>query len=285
MPQTAARIPDKNYIERIRELLGDSAKDVQDMYKNQSSLDNAKTFTTDDGGIVYDVQPTFITEGDKSNRKTLTFDDVYFSNNSLKGIDKIEGGYSNRENDDGGATNFGVTQNTLLAYNNWKHPLRKGFNFPVDVKYLTSNQAKQILNEMYYQLYGINKLTNLAIAKNSLDEVINQGTCMGHDLVNVYNTYMGSEYPLTTIISNDFAKVLNELEDTDAVKISDLLSRKRMQRYFDRVDAKPKNINNLRGWFNRLKNYYSNPDEFNNLYNSRVDDYINNKYNQYYNGK
>lgn len=55
-----------------------------------------------------------------------------------------------------------------------------------------------------------------------------------------------------------------------------------MQRYFDRVDAKPKNINNLRGWFNRLKNYYSNPDEFNNLYNSRVDDY---KYNQYYNGK
>lgn len=285
MPQTAARIPDKNYIERIRELLGDSAKDVQDMYKTQSSLDNAKTFTTDDGGIVYDVQPTFITEGDKSNRKTLTFDDVYFSNNSLKGIDKIEGGYSNRENDDGGATNFGVTQNTLLAYNNWKHPLRKGFNFPVDVKYLTSNQAKQILNEMYYQLYGINKLTNLAIAKNSLDEVINQGTCMGHDLVNVYNTYMGSEYPLTTIISNDFAKVLNELEDTDAVKISDLLSRKRMQRYFDRVDAKPKNINNLRGWFNRLKNYYSNPDEFNNLYNSRVDDYINNKYNQYYNGK
>ena len=128
-------------------------------------------------------------------------------------------------------------------------------------------------------------MTNLAIAKNSLDEVINQGTCMGHDLVNVYNTYMGSEYPLTTIISNDFAKVLNELEDTDAVKISDLLSRKRMQRYFDRVDAKPKNINNLRGWFNRLKNYYSNPDEFNNLYNSRVDDYINNKYNQYYNGK
>ena len=58
-----------------------------------------------------------------------------------------------------------------------------------------------------------------------------------------------------------------------------------MQRYFDRVDAKPININNLRGWFNRLKNYYSNPDEFNNLYNSRVDDYINNKYNQYYNGK
>ncbi len=50
MPQTAARIPDKNYIERIRELLGDSAKDVQDMYKTQSSLDNAKTFMLDDFG-------------------------------------------------------------------------------------------------------------------------------------------------------------------------------------------------------------------------------------------
>lgn len=284
MPQATANAQNMNYIEQIKNILGDGGKDTQSILGTLPNIDNARSYTTDDGGIVYDVKPTIVHKEDNMN-KILTFNDVYFSNNSIKGIDEIEGGYSNRKNDDGGATNFGVTQNTLLAYNNWKHPLRKGFNFPTDVKYLTSNQAKQILNEMYYQLYGINKLTNLAIAKNSLDEVINQGTCMGHDLVNVYNTYMGSEYPLTTIISNDFAKVLNELEDTDAVKISDLLSRKRMQRYFDRVDAKPKNINNLRGWFNRLKNYYSNPDEFNNLYNSRVDDYINNKYNQYYNGK
>lgn len=284
MPQATANAQNMNYIEQIKNILGDGGKDTQSILGTLPNIDNARTYTTDNGGIVYDVKPTIVHKEDNMN-KILTFNDVYFSNNSIKGIDEIEGGYSNRKNDDGGATNFGVTQNTLLAYNNWKHPLRKGFNFPTDVKYLTSNQAKQILNEMYYQLYGINKLTNLAIAKNSLDEVINQGTCMGHDLVNVYNTYMGREYPLTTIISNDFAKVLNELEDTDAVKINDLLSRKRMQRYFDRVDAKPKNINNLRGWFNRLKNYYSNPDEFNNLYNSRVDDYINNKYNQYYNGK
>lgn len=284
MPQATVNAQNMNYIEQIKNILGDGGKDTQSILGTLPNIDNARSYTTDDGGIVYDVKPTIVHKEDNMN-KILTFNDVYFSNNSIKGIDEIEGGYSNRKNDDGGATNFGVTQNTLLAYNNWKHPLRKGFNFPTDVKYLTSNQAKQILNEMYYQLYGINKLTNLAIAKNSLDEVINQGTCMGHDLVNVYNTYMGREYPLTTIISNDFAKVLNELEDTDAVKINDLLSRKRMQRYFDRVDAKPKNINNLRGWFNRLKNYYSNPDEFNNLYNSRVDDYINNKYNQYYNGK
>ena len=34
-----------------------------------------------------------------------------------------------------------------------------------------------------------------------------------------------------------------------------------------------------------LKAYYSNPQEFERLYKHRVDDYIKNKYPQFYNGK
>lgn len=50
MPQAIAGLPDKNYIEKIKELLGDSGKNVQEMFKSKLSLDSAKTFTTDDLG-------------------------------------------------------------------------------------------------------------------------------------------------------------------------------------------------------------------------------------------
>ena len=58
---------------------------------------------------------------------------------------KHEGGYSDRLNDLGGPTNYGVTKDSLDEYNNWNSYLRTGFNFPKDVKDLTHDQAKQIL--------------------------------------------------------------------------------------------------------------------------------------------
>lgn len=45
------------------------------------------------------------------------------------------------------------------------------------------------------------------------------------------------------------------------------------------------NVNNLNGWYNRVKSYYSDPLEFEKLYKNKVDDYILRKYPQYYNGK
>lgn len=98
MPQTAARIPDKNYIERIRELLGDSANDVQDMYKIQSSLDNAKTFTTDDFGRPLSrnyLQE--LAEKRKSNNNEitagLTYENYYKLLEHLRGLKNDKGNY------------------------------------------------------------------------------------------------------------------------------------------------------------------------------------------------
>ena len=59
-----------------------------------------------------------------------------------------------------------------------------------------------------------------------------------------------------------------------------------MERYFQSVDENPiQNVNNINGWYNRAKSYYSNSQEFERLYKHRVDDYIKNKYPQFYNGK
>ena len=92
-------------------------------------------------------------------RGKITFDDIYYSkyddNGKIlyKNTDKHEGAFSNRENDLGGKTNYGVTQFSLDEYNNWDSKLKTMRNLPHDVKQLSSSQAKKILDEMYYQRY------------------------------------------------------------------------------------------------------------------------------------
>ena len=86
-------------------------------------------------------------------------------------------------------------------------------------------------------------------------------------------------------MSDKIADTINQLTKEEEDNINDLLSRKRMERYFNNVDKNPININNLRGWYNRIRTFYSNPQSFENLYQSQIDYYIKIKYAPYYNGK
>ena len=220
------------------------------------------------------------------------FDDIYYSKLDesgrviYKGTKENEGEFSYRKNDLGGKTNYGITQFSLDEYNSWKNPLKKGKNFPIDVKELKSLQAKQILDEMYYQRYGINKITNMIIARNVFDSEINQGTLAGKYLSQSINEIKGMSLPLNKIISQNLADIVNNLSFDDIIKLNDLFTIKRMDRYFESVDKKSiQNINNLRGWYNRAIGYYSNPEVFEKLYKDKVDYYIKKKYPHYYNGE
>ena len=96
----------------------------------------------------------------------------------------------------------------------------------------------------------------------------------------------GTDIKGATVISPNLATSINLLNSNETSQFNDLLSQKRMSRYFDSVDRNPqKNINNLKGWYNRAKSYYSIPQEFEKLYKNKVDYYILNKYPQFYNGK
>lgn len=173
------------------------------------------------------------TQANDGNNLPFSFDDIYYSQNDnsgntlYKGTADHEGGFSNRANDLGGATNYGITQTSLNEYNSWNSPLKKGYKFPQNVRLLTPEQSKQIL-----------------------------------------------------------ANIVNSLGANEISPFNDLLSQKRMSRYFNSVDKYPQqNINNLNGWYNRVKSYYSNPLEFDKLYKNKVDYYILRKYPQYYNGR
>ena len=233
-------------------------------------------------------------------KANINFDDVYYSelgedgNVIYQGTNKHEGGYSDRLNDLGGPTNYGVRQAALNEYLYlWNDPIKKGGFFPTKVENLTPKQAKQIMYEMYYQRYNINKLQNLQLARNTFDAEVNQGTDAGKMLSRAMNEFYGyqkgdsQKYFYENQVLNDMlANAVNNLTPEETIKINDILAKLRMERYFQSVDEKPiQNVNNINGWYNRAKSYHSNPQEFERLYKHRVDDYIKNKYPQFYNGK
>ena len=263
------------------------------LQQNLPQLNDTNSYTTELGNMALDVPIQFIknVENEEQISRRL-FDEIYYSktdtegNLLYKGTDKHEGGFSDRKNDLGGKTNYGITQSSLDEYNSWNHPLKKGIDFPKDVKQLTQKQSKQILYEMYYMRYGINQIANIRIARNVFDEEMNQGTAAGFDLAAAINEYKNVRFPYNSIISDSLAKSVNSLSENETIEMNDILTQKRMDRYFYSVDKHPeKNINNLRGWYNRASTYYSNPKIFENLYKSKVDYYIQKKYPQYYNGK
>ena len=223
------------------------------------------------------------------NNSCLTIDDVYGSeieNGRViqRGVRDNEQGYVNRKNDLGGATNFGVTQSSLDEYNNWQSPLKKNNNIPVNVKDLTAEQGKQIIDEMYFQRYGINKICSAPLARHLLDMEVSIGTApikyLSENLNNLYNT----NYNRITI-SDTMAQHVNSLSEEEIKELNNKLSIQRMKKYFNSVDKYPKqNINNLNGWYDRTKSYHSSPDDFEKNFGEQKLQYFN-KYGKYYNGR
>ena len=94
---------------------------------------------------------------------------------ALEFLWKAEGGYSNHPNDRGGATQFGVTQNTYNAYRK-----QKGLGIQ-NVKSITRDEAK----DLYYRLFWLtihpaDKTPAQAIA--AFDWAVNSGpkTALSH---------------------------------------------------------------------------------------------------------
>ena len=81
------------------------------------------------------------------------------------------------------------------------------------------------------------------------------------------------------------AEKINNLSEEDAIKINDAYTKRRMEKYLELIDEEHNQINNLKGWYNRARNHYSNQEQFDKLYKSTLDEYLNKKYPMYYNGR
>lgn len=111
----------------------------------------------------------------------------------------VEGGYTV---DNGGPTNYGITQNTLDKYN------KSNGYAPMDVSDITPDDAKHVAKDMYYDKVGLDNLpTKTAVAV--FDYGYNSGPVqavkdlqrtvgveadgkIGHDTINAVNTYVAN---------------------------------------------------------------------------------------------
>ena len=155
MPKSVDDVPDMNYIMKIRKLLGDDIRNTQDAFELKPYFDESKSFTTDEGGIVYDVKPTIVHKEDKDNNEinySLYGED--FDKNFINELvnDKEfnailnnyiipnEGGYVNDKNDSGGETNMGISKKTYGSE---------------DIGKLTRERANAIYYKNYYKFNGL----------------------------------------------------------------------------------------------------------------------------------
>ena len=81
---------------------------------------------------------------------------------------KHEGGFVNNPNDRGGATNFGITQQTLSEW-------RAGPVTVADVEALTEAEARRIYLELYIVWPGFDKIADWRLRHLAVDSGVNHG--------------------------------------------------------------------------------------------------------------
>lgn len=87
---------------------------------------------------------------------------------ALQFVLKWEGGYVNNENDKGGATNYGITQNT---YNCWLSS--QGLPYK-EVRYITREEVEKIYYKNYWLKAGCEKMSP-KFALLAFDTAVNMG--------------------------------------------------------------------------------------------------------------
>lgn len=87
---------------------------------------------------------------------------------ALRFVLKWEGGYVNNKDDKGGATNYGITQNT---YNNWL----KAQKLPAkDVKFISKDEVEKIYYKNYWLKANCDKMSP-KFALLAFDTAVNMG--------------------------------------------------------------------------------------------------------------
>lgn len=130
MPQATANAQNMNYIEQIKNILGDGGKDTQSILGTLPNIDNARSYTTDDGGRQLNrnyLQELAEKRKNKNNEINYSLYGEDFDKNFINELVKDkefnailnnyiipnEGGYVNDKNDSGGETNMGISKKNI----------------------------------------------------------------------------------------------------------------------------------------------------------------------------
>jgi lysozyme family protein len=148
-------------------------------------------------------------------------------NKAFKKVLKFEGGYVNDKSDSGGETKYGISKKA----------------FPnLDIKNLTSKEAKEIYKKFYWDRIRGDKIKNQKIAELIFDTAVNMGVSFA---IRTAQKIIGVKQD--AIIGPITLGVLNKWNEEIFIKDYKLA---RIAKYVN--IAKGNNIKFLRGWIKRV---------------------------------
>lgn len=159
----------------------------------------------------------------------------------LRKLLRLEAGYVNHKNDNGGCTNKGITINTFKKY------YGAGMDCD-DLKNITEEQVECIYKEGYWDPCWGDKIECSKIAQIFVDWAVNSGvkTAIKEVQKIVGTTADGIMGPITL-------KAINEFYPKK--QLFDTIKEERVKFYKNIVKKNPKQKCFLQGWLNRLDEY------------------------------
>ena len=156
----------------------------------------------------------------------------------LNYIFEVEGGYTNDENDRGGKTTWGITEEEA-----------REFGYAGDMRNLTKDFAKNIYLKKYYLGNKLDKILNDKVALSIFDWAVNSGR-RGIKKAQIVANKFGASLIVDGIIGNKTLEAINSINPEAFLK-----EYHEMQRtFYKNLAAKDSTQEDfLKGWLNRVE--------------------------------
>ena len=157
----------------------------------------------------------------------------------LNYIFEVEGGYTNDENDRGGATNFGITH----------YDAKKYLGYTGDMRDFKKSDAEKIYEKVYYRGNHIDKITDDRVALSIFDWAVNSGG-KGIKKAQIVANKFGANLIIDGIIGKKTLEAINAIDPAAFLK-----EYHEMQRtFYKNLAARDSSQEGfLKGWLNRVE--------------------------------
>ena len=156
---------------------------------------------------------------------------------------RFEGGYSNRKNDRGGETKYGITKSFYDTYKNEVRDIAR------DIKSLTLDDAKK-LYKAHWDRYKLGYIQDRRKALLINDYIINSSPIPAIKRIQ----RILKRYYNITADGHIGQQTLKAINDMDFETFADSIQTDRRNHYDNCVESKPTDKDNIDGWMNRLNN-------------------------------
>ena len=152
---------------------------------------------------------------------------------------KVEGGYSNDENDKGGKTKYGIIEEEA-----------RDFGYKGNMQDLTKDFTKNIYLKKYYLGNKLDKVVNDKVALSICDWAVNSGRNGTKNVQIAVNQLTNANLDVDGIIGN---KTLDALNEVDPEKFLEVYHNLQRLYYKRKVEADSTQKKFLDGWINRVE--------------------------------